>query len=34
MWSALLAIGLGLPVLVGIAMLKARLFPSGTGAHH
>jgi hypothetical protein len=26
MWSAVLAIGLVLPALVGVAMLKARLF--------
>jgi hypothetical protein len=26
MWSAVLAIGLVLPVLVGLAMLKAQLF--------
>jgi hypothetical protein len=26
MWSAVLAIGLVLPTLVGVAMLKARLF--------
>jgi hypothetical protein len=31
MWSAVLAIGLVLPVLVGVAMLKARLFSADGG---
>jgi hypothetical protein len=32
MWSAVLAIGLMLPTLVGLAMLKARLFSADGGS--
>jgi hypothetical protein len=33
MWNALLAVGLVLPALVGVAMLKAQMFPAGAGTH-
>jgi hypothetical protein len=32
MWSAVLAIGLVLPALVGVAMLKAQLFSADGGS--
>ena len=32
MWSAILAIGLGLPAFVGVAMLRARLFSADSRA--